>query len=81
MGYRAATTWWLLPVDPSNPMGTGQAALRGDICLVKKHIDAGAPVNAPLRVAGGPSGLFFFVCVGGGRVWWLGAPVDELLAK
>lgn len=30
-----------------------EAALRGDIQLVRKFIEAGAPVNAPLRVAGG----------------------------
>ncbi|CAJ1373545.1 unnamed protein product [Effrenium voratum] len=53
---------WFAPgglADPEEELeevsldGLHEAALRGDICLVKKHIDAGAPVNAPLRVAGG----------------------------
>eukprot|EP00913_Durusdinium_trenchii_P027121 g25448.t1 len=33
--------------------GLQEAALRGDICLVRKYIMAEAPVNAPLHVAGG----------------------------
>mmetsp|Transcript_43318 Transcript_43318/g.101152 ORF Transcript_43318/g.101152 Transcript_43318/m.101152 type:complete len:1175 (+) Transcript_43318:52-3576(+) len=45
--------------DPKNHLhsvsvdGLQEAALRGDICLARKHIQAGVPVNAPLRVAGG----------------------------
>eukprot|EP00931_Biecheleriopsis_adriatica_P074954 TRINITY_DN48921_c0_g1_i1.p1 TRINITY_DN48921_c0_g1~~TRINITY_DN48921_c0_g1_i1.p1 ORF type:complete len:1294 (+),score=252.21 TRINITY_DN48921_c0_g1_i1:64-3882(+) len=58
----AEPSYWRSPGgahDPSEPLlrasvdGLQEAVLRGELHVVAKQIAAGAPVNAPLRIAGG----------------------------